>query len=368
MQRISVCFVTEIDIDRKLGGAIANDVKTLKCLRKLANVDVIYLPIQKYRSVWLAFPIFILKILRSSSKCYKTYFCRGLFASFILIALKPIHRKKVVHNTLSVPFASIEVSYSLSHAQHNKLFMYIWYSLMRFLEKVVPEKADAVIVAAETYGDTLLENGIRAHLIQTVPFYVEDAFFQRPIKLGAKGAFEFCYVGGFHPYHMLLPVLEAFESLLKTTDAIELRLVGEGPLRNNVEDVVARKKLTHKVSFFGRIPHESIPNFLSEADSAIIPTTYGLSTSLLEAAAAGKAILTLRRKGDATLKRYFRHEKEIYIVSSESPAEITKAMKLLLEDSHLRSTIAKGARRVAQQHFTEEIATTQLEKLMRRMS
>jgi glycosyltransferase involved in cell wall biosynthesis len=223
-------------------------------------------------------------------------------------------------------------------------------------------------VAADSYADVLLKNGIKPRMVQTVTFYVEDEFFQQPIKLSAKGTFSFCYVGGFHPYHILLPVIEAFESLSKKNDNIELRLVGEGPLLRNLQNEVSKRKLTHKIKFVGRLPHAAIPNFLSEVDSVIIPTTYGISANLLEAAAAGKAIITIKRTSDAALEFYFRHRKEIYMADSISPDKIAKAMTLLYEDSNLRNIIAHGARQVAQQHFTEEIARTQLEKLILRIS
>lgn len=364
MHITNICFVTEIDLDRKLGGAITNDLKTLNCLRKLATVDTIYLKTQKYRSAWLAFPVFYLQILRSSSKPYHAYFCRGLFASFTLLLLKRVHRKKVIHNALSVPFPSVEAKYS----NRNKLFGFIWFSLMRFLERGVTLNADAIVVADDSYANELVRNGVQEDKVQAVPFYIEDEFFQQPLKSSVTGAFIFCYVGGFHPYHILMPVIEAFEYLSKRNDNIELSLVGEGPLRRDIENEVSRRRLTQKIKFLGRLPHSSVPDFLSGVDSFIVLMLKpGMSTSLLEAAAAGKAIITLKRRSDMALERYFRHGKEILYVEDTSPQEIAEAMILVSENSKVRNTLSLGARKIAKQYFSEDVCLNQLQRLVQKI-
>lgn len=362
--QLNICFVTEIDKDQKLGGAITNDLKTQNCLRKLGNVDLIYLKRQKYKSAWLAFPVFVWQICQSLSKHYQAYFSRGLFASFTLTQLKPIHRKKVIHNAGSVPFPSIEARYS----KRNKLSGFIWFSLMRFLERIVAANVDVIVVADDNYATELVINGVQKEKVQTIPFYVENEFFQQPVKINAKEPFTFCYVGGFHPYHMLMPVIEAFNYLSTDDSDIELLLVGEGPLRPEIEKEVTRRKLTQKVKFIGRLPHSSIPHFLSKVDSFIVLMQKpGISTSLLEAAAAGKPIITLRRKGDLTLEHYFRHGQEILYVEDTSPHEIAKVMKFVSENPEVRSTLSQGARKIAMKYFSEGVCLNQLNSLMQKV-
>jgi glycosyltransferase involved in cell wall biosynthesis len=236
---------------------------------------------------------------------------------------------------------------------------------MRFLERAVTLNADAIVVAADSYANELIMNGVQENKVHTVPFYIEDEFFQQPIESNLKGPFTFCYVGGFHPYHILTPVIEAFEQLSKKNDNIGLSLVGEGPLRSHIENEVARRKLTQKIKFIGRLPHESLPKFLSRVDSFIVLMHKpGISTSLLEAAAAGKAIITLKRRDDLTLERYFRHRKEILYVEDTSPHKIAEAMELISEDSKVRNTLSVGARKAAKQNFSEEVCLSQLQTLM----
>jgi glycosyltransferase involved in cell wall biosynthesis len=235
------------------------------------------------------------------------------------------------------------------------------------LEQVVTQNADAIIVAADSYATQLLTHGVLQNRVHTVPFYVEDEFFQQPVKPDPNENFTFCYIGGFQPYHILLPIIEAFKHLHESNSRIELCLVGEGPLRSDVENEVSKRELTKKVRFLGNLPHSSVPNLLSKVDSLIVPTTYGISTNLLEAAAAGKAIITLKRRGDLTLEHYFRQGKEILYVEGTSPDEIAEAMRLVLDDPEVRNTLSFGARKIAKQYFNEQACLIQLQTLMQKI-
>lgn len=362
--KVSLCFVTEIDLDRKLGGAITNDLKTINCLKKLATVDSIYLRVQKYGSAWLALPVFVSQIFSSISKSYQAFFCRGLFASFTMLLLRPLHRKKVVHNGLSVPFPSIEARYS----KRNIVSRLVWFSMMRFLESVVTTNADFVVVAANNYAIQLAKSGVQSSRIQLVSFFVEDEFFQQPIKWEANERFTFCYIGGFHPYHILLPIIEGFKRLQKENPKVELCFVGDGPLRSKIENEISRAGLAGKVRFIGRLPHSLIPTFLSNVDSLIVPTTYGISTNLLEAAAAAKAIITIKRRGDMTLEHYFKQGKEILYVEETSPDDIANAMRLVSSNPEIRNAISIGARKIARRYFSEKVCLGQFQELVEKIS
>ena len=358
VQNDKICYVTEVDLD-EVGGAITNDKKTIYCLRKFGTVDIIYLKRRKFKSTIAALLLYTLNVFQSLSKNYNTYFSRGLISCFLLTLLKPFHKSKVVHQTLSVPLASGEVR----HLGFSRLESLIRNCLFIFLERFALPKADIVTVAAIDYARELIEIGVVRDKIHVVTFYVENEFFKQSIKK-TNGIFTFCYVGRFHMYHDLSALIQAFElvSDLKNTQLI---MVGNGPLRPNIENEVLQRKLTDKVKTIGMIPHSSVPSFLSKVDAFVyLSRKSGLSTSMLEAAAAGKAIIVLNIKEDQTLNRFFRHEKEIYLVNVFSPQNIAEAMRLLHDNSQLRNKIAEGAKRVTQRYFSEEVTLAQLQTLL----
>jgi len=361
MQKMRICFVTEADHDIETGGAVITDRKTRQSLSKLGDVDVIYLGKTRYKSLFAALTLFVFSILRSFSKCFFVYFSRGLIGSFVLISLRPFHHRKVVYQALSVPFPSSEIRY----LTRSKIESVIQYHTFRFLERNVLRNADAITIAAEDYANELIQFGVRRDKVHTVPFYVEDEFFKQPIKQDAGEFFSVCYAGYFQSYHDLLPLIEAFDLIKHSKQNTILLLVGNGVMRKKIEQEVMERNLQETVSFVGKLPHSSVPSFLSAVDAFVFLTRKtGISTSLLEAAAAGKAIITLKRAGDISLDRYFRHKKEIYMVNDISPAEIARAIEFLCSNAQLRSALALGAKKVAQQYFSEFVALSQLRGLL----
>ena len=359
-----ICFVTEVDHDKKITGAIISDLKMLRCLEKFGEVDVIYLQMKRYRSLWLALCIYIFQVLRSLLKPYSIYISRSLIASFLLTSLRGFKgkHKKIVQRALSVPFPSSEIKFS----ELSMLESFVRYYMYRFLEINVLPNVDVITVAASDYARELIDIGVEKDRIRVVPFYVENEFFKQSMKYDVGESFTFCYVGGFHGYHDLRYLIEAFALFNQSRKNVKLYLIGDGPQRPTVEKEVARRNLGDEIRFFGAVPHSRVPSLLSRADSFIIlMQKSGISTGLLEAAAAGKAIITVRRKKDIALNRYFRHMKEMYFVDDVSPAKIAKAMELLYTDSRLRNALAEGAREVAREHFSEEVVVRQLENLIR---
>ncbi len=356
------CFVTQADLDREAAGGAIAEQKMLHILRKFGDAEVIYLQRKKRGSIWLALLLFNFEILKSFSKHHQIYFCRGLIASFLVLFLRLFRKRlKAVHRTV-LPYASIEVKY----LGYNNVEAFIRYSLFRFLEKVVLPRVDAVCIPFSEYTNDLQVMGVKKDKIYVVRHpYVEEDFFKPPIKKTLDENFKICSVSGFHLYHDLFVLIDAFEIFTESEKGPELFLVGDGVLRPHLERKVAEKNLAKRVKFAGKIPHLAVPLFLSKMDAFVsVSRTPAISGSLVEAAAAGKAIITVKKNEDTTTNRYFRHGVEAYVVNSFSSAEIAQAMRSLYHDSQLRITLATKAREAAQRHFTQDVALQQLSVLL----
>ena len=361
------CFVTETDHgSRRIGGAAINDSKMIRCLAKFGDVDVIFLQKEKYGGLLLSLFVFAFSVLTSLRKSYTAYFSKSFVASFMLVLLGKFWPRRLgfVHQAYSVPFPTSEISY----LKANRLEKSFRYYIGHFLERVVYSKADVITVAAREYAKELLSQGIRKDRVAIVAFYVEDEFFKQPIKKEPGAVFTYCYSGNFHPYHDLSTLVQAFELTTRSEPNVRLLLIGDGPSRPEIENEVRKRKLGSKTTFRGRIQHKALPLCLSEADCFVsLLRTPGMSISLLEAAAAGKAILTYKRKGDTAVEEHFRPQREIYMVDSNSPAEIADAMKVLVNNPELTYSLAYGARKVALQYFSEASVTRQLQELVHKL-
>lgn len=107
------------------------------------------------------------------------------------------------------------------------------------------------------------------------------------------------WVGGFYPWHDLGLLLDSFTLILKRRPDARLVLVGDGQTRTSVVDRVTKAGLSHAVIMTGAIAHSQVPEVLSIADVAVVPSPpitasiggTGTPLKLFEYMAAGKAIV-----------------------------------------------------------------------------
>lgn len=83
----------------------------------------------------------------------------------------------------------------------------------------------------------------------------------------------FGFVGWFVHWHRLDMMLEVFSRLCRKCPEIDVRLVlvGDGPLKNQLEEACKRLAISEKVIFAGTVQHASIPGVLRAVDVAVIP-------------------------------------------------------------------------------------------------
>lgn len=118
-------------------------------------------------------------------------------------------------------------------------------------------------------------------------------------KLGLTTEPIVMWVGGFYPWHDLNLLLESFTLILQKRPDAKLILVGDGQTRSSVVDIVTKNGLHHAVIMTGSIPHSEVPEMLSIADVAVVPSApvsashggTGTPLKLFEYMAAGKAIV-----------------------------------------------------------------------------
>ena len=91
-------------------------------------------------------------------------------------------------------------------------------------------------------------------------------------------------------------LLEAARRLKEQGCQISYRLAGEGSLKESLEEMTLRLGLKEDVHFLGFVA--DMPGFLASVDVVVLPSLFeGLGVSVLEAMAAGKAVIASRVGG-----------------------------------------------------------------------
>jgi glycosyltransferase involved in cell wall biosynthesis len=83
-------------------------------------------------------------------------------------------------------------------------------------------------------------------------------------------------------------LIRAIPIILKEEPETKFLIAGDGPEKETLEREVKNLNINSSVRFLGRVPHEQMPNLLSQADIYVSTSLYdGTSVSLLEAMGSG---------------------------------------------------------------------------------
>jgi N-acetyl-alpha-D-glucosaminyl L-malate synthase BshA len=169
-------------------------------------------------------------------------------------------------------------------------------SYKRVVAFSIEQSHGVTAVSQSLKADTIGALGI-AHEIDVIPNFLDtDEYRYRPDPglrewLAPPGAYDavVLHVSNFRPVKRVDAVVEVFSRIRRHVRA-KLVLAGDGPVRYDVERLVADHALTEHVAFLGE-QHELVP-LLSSADLFLLPSSqesFGLAA--LEAMACGVPVV-----------------------------------------------------------------------------
>lgn len=176
------------------------------------------------------------------------------------------------------------------------------------------------------------------------------------------------WVGGFYPWHDLELLLESFVVVLQRYPGARLVLVGDGQTRPVIARQIMKNGLRQAVIMTGAITHSNVPEMLSIANIAVVPSApvaagnggTGTPLKLFEYMAAGKAIVATA----------LYHATEVIqnghnglLVDAGDVNGFAQAMLALLSNSVEQRRLGQNARRHAVEHHSWEAYTRQLERI-----
>jgi glycosyltransferase involved in cell wall biosynthesis len=157
-------------------------------------------------------------------------------------------------------------------------------------------------------------------------------------------------------------LIQAFAELFAGGPRCRLLLVGEGPLRVQLEDQVQRLGLTGSVTFCGAAT-ELRPIFAA-SDVFVMPSLIeGMSNAILEAMAAGLPVVATRVGGNVDV---IIDGQSGLLVEAASPRALADAMAQLASDPSRRATLGSAARARVESHYSLESVGEEFRQLLLR--
>jgi glycosyltransferase involved in cell wall biosynthesis len=216
--------------------------------------------------------------------------------------------------------------------------------------------------------------GARRELLQWAPDGVDLQRFEPAVerdearsRLGLPAAARIvCHAGHLYPGRGVEETLEALTSL----PDVLLVLIGGNPEDiNRIRAQAAGRDLCDRVRFEGTVPNGKVPLYLWAADALIMPYTTRTATAramsplkMFEYMAAGRPIVAT---DFPSVREVLRHEENALLVAPDSPDQIARGLRRVLEDRVLAGTLAGRARKDVEAYTWERRAEHILEALER---
>jgi glycosyltransferase involved in cell wall biosynthesis len=162
-------------------------------------------------------------------------------------------------------------------------------------------------------------------------------------------------------------LVEACRILVERGVNFHCVIVGEGPQKAVVEDLVEQYALQEEIELVGTVFQERIQAYYQRADVFVLPCVTasngdvdGVPVSLMEAMAVEVAAVSTHVSG---IPELIKDGVNGLLVPEQDPPALADALQTVLEDDELRSRLGKNGRRKIIREFNVDISARQLATL-----
>ncbi len=222
------------------------------------------------------------------------------------------------------------------------------------------EAVNLVISPSPGMEKILRQLEVESH-IEIVPNGVElERFIQAEPLSRADYGFEeddilLIYTGRLGPEKNLEYLLQAFAGVSQALENVRLLLVGDGPLKEDLQELAGELQLISSVQFTGMIPYDKMPGYLAMCNAFVTASVTEVHPlSVIEAMAAGLPVMGIHSPGVGdTVEDGITG----FLSTEELPAFTAKLTRLCLQ-TQLRQKMGRAARKASSQYAIER--TTQM--------
>lgn len=223
-----------------------------------------------------------------------------------------------------------------------------------------------VISPSQSVKEILQKMGVTAP-IEVVPNGVDLQPFEAVIDPMERATIGFTpddilliYTGRLSPEKNLSFLIRCFAGVAKTYKNVGLLLVGDGPERENLIDLVEHLGVKSQVCFLGMVAYEDVRRYLATADlyaTASITEVHPLS--VIEAMAVGLPVLGIKSPGVGDI---VQDGVNGYLAEDEDLALFTAKMAKLVNEHDIRHQMGKSAHESAQSYSIDKTCQLMIEK------
>jgi colanic acid/amylovoran biosynthesis glycosyltransferase len=241
----------------------------------------------------------------------------------------------------------------------------IWHALYRRLFS----RGDLFLVEGNSMRQKLAQLGCPPEKIRLLRIGVFTAKFQfRPRRLASpSGRIRLLVCGRFVEKKGIQYGIEAFARAKAAHPNMTLRIIGDGPLREDIKAQIGKLGLSDSVTLLGYVPHDEFASELQEANILLAPsvtssdgdTEGGAPTVLLEAQACGVPVLSTTH---ADIPEVVLDKKAGILVPERDVNALTNGLLQLIEHPETWLQMGEAGRKHVERHHDAQKVTRRLEQ------
>jgi glycosyltransferase involved in cell wall biosynthesis len=236
-----------------------------------------------------------------------------------------------------------------------------------FYKSVTPKayRGADLIVALSPYMQALAQRGGAAKgAIRVIPNGVDpkdfglDGGYTLPPADAGTPLLRILFVGRLSVEKGVDILLQACKRLRSGNVPIQLRIVGDGPLRIELRAMAATLGLDSSLSFVGQLPRQALGDEYVHSDVVCVPSRSDpFPTVILEAMASGRPVIGTNVGG---ISFAVEHEKTGLLVAPEAPDELAHAFERAAKDQKSLQLMGHRGHKESLKRFAWSRVTRQL--------
>ena len=338
-----------------------NEVKVL-CLsdeKHEDHYDYNVVRIMRFTNKLIRWPLTILKMIVHGYKA-DVWFINGLpMEAYIahkvtsLLSMRKIKTlRKVVGDWAWERGRNLKLTEdSFDDFQKNKHSLHL--EIAKFSRGWTAKKVNKVIVPSQHLKGVVQNWGVDAEKIDVL--YNGTKIDNQKSR---KGGTNLISVGRLAPWKNIDVIIDSVEILNQDKkDRFSLTLVGDGPMRDKLQEHIDRKGLTNQIEITGQVPSRDVQNYLNNAHIYLQASGYeGLPHVILEAINHNLTIISTPIGGTNEILRGGEYGWILPLVQGKKPnsEDIVRIVKEVLRNEDKDQAMKKAAFEMIDVEFNEE--------------